>query len=662
MRKWMILSVLVFFLVGCSENPRPEDRFAAYIALWNEQKFEEMYTKLSTDTRATYTEKDFSERYQLIYEAIGASSVQIQFTKPEEETDIDDLDEVQFPYSVTMETIAGPVDFEHEAVLVREETEEGEDWFIKWDSTHIFPQLKEGQEIKVASIEPVRGQIFDADGEPLAENGVVKEAGMVPGKLGAARDQIIQEVAGLLGLTVNEIEKALTQSWVKEDSFVPIKKVNPENQELINKLSELDGVTFMTNVESRYYPLGEAAAHLIGYIQNINADELKELKDKGYTQQSAIGRVGLEQVYESRLRGETGWKIYIPEGDVIAEKPAIKGEDIYITIQSDLQQKAFEQIQADAGTAIAINPKTGETLALVSAPSYDPNDFIFGMSVTQWTALNENPLKPLLARFNKTYSPGSTLKPITAAIGLESGTLDPILKMKITGKTWKKDTWVDKSITRVSDTLSDLNLNDALVTSDNIYFARTALELGNDNFTKGLQTFGFDEEIPFEFPTRTSTITNNGFTSEGLLADSGYGQGEIQMSPIHLASAYSAFVNEGNMIKPYLEKIIEQQPSFWKDQVMSPEHASLIHSSLVQVVENPLGTAHTPLVEGINIAGKTGTAELKASKDVEAQENGWFIAMNNDQPNLLIAMMIEHVKGRDGSHYVVPKVKQLFLP
>jgi cell division protein FtsI/penicillin-binding protein 2 len=662
LKKFIIVSFLILLLSACSEKPKPEDRFAEYVDLWNSQKFTQMYDKLSTDTKTKYEPKDFSERYKLIYESIGASNVNVSFVKPEEEVDIKDKQEIPFPYSVSMDTVAGKIEFKHEAVLVKEETEEeSEDWFIKWNTSYIFPQLKEGQSVKISSNEPIRGQIFDRNGDALAQNGFVNEASIVPGKLGEQREQTIEQVANLLGMTSEDIEKKLNEGWVKPDVLVPIKMVDPNNRELIEQLSIFDGVTFRTGIESRYYPLGESAAHLIGYVQTINAEELKELEAEGYTRNSKIGRVGLEQVYEKRLRGENGWEIFIPDGEVIAEKAPINGEDIYVTIDAAFQRNVYAQLNGDAGTSIAIHPKTGETLALASSPSYDPNDFIFGISAASWKELNENPLKPLMARFNKTYSPGSTLKPLTAAIGLQSGAVNPEEKMKIEGKTWAKDTWEGKTITRVSANLTDVNLHDAIITSDNIYFARTALKVGNENFTKGLESFGFGEEVPFEFPTWTSSITNNGFTSEGLLADSGYGQGEIQMSPVHLASTYSAFVNEGSMVKPYLEKKTDQTVEYWKKSVVTPENAVLLLNSLVQVVESPSGTAHEPIVDGIRIAGKTGTAELKASKEVEAQENGWFIGMKIEDPNLLIAMMIENVKGRNGSHYVVPKVKQLFL-
>lgn len=658
MKKVVVFILMLLLLAACSDKPKPEDRFAEYVRLWNEQKFTSMYERLSEDTKNKISSEDFTKRYENIYSGIEAENIKITFKKPKEEVETKDKEDITFPYTVSMDTIAGKIEFSHEATLVKEELEKGYNWFVKWDSTHIFPQLKEGQEIKVSSTEPVRGEIYDRNGNPLAQNGKVYEVGIEPGKLGEQKPAILSEVSSLLQISVEEIEAKLNESWVKPDLFVPIKKIDPNNNELAVKVSSLSGVSLKKDVDSRYYPLGESTAHLIGYVQTISAEQLEKLKEKGYTRSSKIGRVGLEQVFEERLRGKTGWKIYIPNGEVIAEKPAENGESITLTIDSVLQTNAFEGIKGDAGSVVALHPKTGETLALVSSPSYNPNEFIFGMSSSTWKSLNDNPLKPLMARFNKTYAPGSTLKPFTAAIGLSTGVTNPEEKMKIEGKTWAKDNWGVKSITRVSTKLTSVNLNDALVTSDNIYFARTALAIGNDKFEQGLKSLGFGEELIYEFPISKSTITNNGFTSEGLLADSGYGQGEVQMSPIHLSSAYSLFVNSGSMIKPYLEKK-DAAPGFWKENVISPEHTELIYSSLDQVVNSPQGTGYEPVVEGINIAGKTGTAELKASKEVAGEENGWFVAVNSDA-SLLITMMVENVKERGGSHYTVPKVKELF--
>ncbi|MEC2078684.1 penicillin-binding transpeptidase domain-containing protein, partial [Metabacillus fastidiosus] len=161
--------------------------------------------------------------------------------------------------------------------------------------------------------------------------------------------------------------------------------------------------------------------------------------------------------------------------------------------------------------------------------------------------------------------------------------------------------------------------------------------------------------------TGQSSIANSALSNEQLLADSGYGQGEIQMSPLHLAAAYTTFLNEGNMLKPYLEKTDEANVTVWKEKIISSETAAIILDDLKQVVENPEGTAYAPKLEGVQLAGKTGTAELKQSKDdTEGKENGWFVAADMNERHLLTAMMIEDVKSRGGSLYVVPKVKKVF--
>lgn len=311
------------------------------------------------------------------------------------------------------------------------------------------------------------------------------------------------------------------------------------------------------DVSSRYYPLGENAAHLTGYIGNISGEELQKLKGKGYTSTSQLGKAGLEEVYEDELRGKSGFRIYTdPSNETIAEQPAEDGKDITLTIDSALQTVLYNQLKGDSGTAAAVHPMTGETLALVSSPAYNPNSFVLGMSGEAYQALTEQPGKPLSAKFNKTFSPGSVFKPLTAAAGLKAGTLDPAEVKTIAGLTWKKGPeWGNYSVTRVTDAYSAVDLKRALVSSDNIYFAQAALEMGADAFKEGAAAFGLGERFEFDFPTADSSVAASDLAEkEVLLADSGYGQGEVLMSPVHIAAAYTAFVNNGSMIMPYLEK------------------------------------------------------------------------------------------------------------
>lgn len=195
---------------------------------------------------------------------------------------------------------------------------------------------------------------------------------------------MLKKLSEKLEISEDDIEKKLSQNWVKDDSYVPLQKIRPEEKDLISELTSLDGVT-KTSVRSRYYPYGEKTAHLTGYIKAITAEELKKKKDGEYSDTSKIGIAGLENVYEDKLRGTTGWKIYVPEtGDVIAEKKAKNGEDLNLTIDMKTQTKLYDDLKDDSGAAVALQPQTGETLALVSAPSYDPNGFIFGWNDKEW--------------------------------------------------------------------------------------------------------------------------------------------------------------------------------------------------------------------------------------------------------------------------------------
>lgn len=665
MKKSCILAAIVLLITvlgACSKGPTPEERFQEYVSLWNEQKFNEMYDFLSADAKSKMTEKEFTDRYKKIYQSIEVSSLKVTYDKPKEEADRGDEKKASLPYALKMETLAGPLEFKQDAVFVQEETDKEENWFIAWNPSMIFPQLKEGDAVRVSEIKPLRGSIFDKYGNGIAIQAKVPEIQVVPGQLGDNPEKVKAEAAKLLNLSVEDIESKLSANWVKPNVSVPIMKVDPANKELLKKVTSLPGFQ-KADVDSRYYPQGESSAHLSGYVGSISAEQLEDLKDKGYTSTSQIGKAGLEYVYEERLRGKSGYRIFIDSSnETIAETPAKNGEDITVTIDSDLQKQLYNQLKGDSGTAVALHPKTGETLAMVSSPSYNPNQFVFGMSSAAYSALAENPQKPLSAKFNKTFSPGSTFKAITAAVGLKTGAIEPEAVKKINGPSWQKGPeWGKYTITRVSETYSSVNLERALVSSDNIYFAQAALDIGPEAFKKGLEEFGFSEEIDYPFPITTSSISTSDLAAEEiLLADSGYGQGEVQMSPMHLAAAYTVFLNEGSMLKPYLEKKDQPAPEIWKEVIVSPENTSIILSDLIKVVEDPTGTAHEPELPNIKLAGKTGTAELKTNKEEIGKENGWFVGMNMENPELLITMMIEDVKDRGGSHYVVPKVKQVF--
>lgn len=671
MKRSVLLIVLMILLTACSneEHVTPNERFQEFASLWMEQRFEEMYDYFSSETKENISEEDSIERYEKIYSDLNIDDIQIDF-EPLSEEELDALTEakeeeeipsVTIPFSVSMESFAGPIEFEHEAVLVQEPVDMEDDeevtlsWFVEWNPGFIHPELEDGGEIGIQTVEPLRGEILDRNQMPLAINDKVYQIGIVPENL-QNREQAIQEIATILNIRTETIEEALDEPWVQDDLFVPIATILPSDEDVYNRLMAIPGVQRM-EVMGRIYPGGEATAHLIGYIGDITAEFLEKADNHEYGPNDKVGRRGLEQLYEERLRGKKGVKVFIRKenGDevTIAEKPVQNGETIQLTIDINIQEKIYESYGDDAGTTAAIDPKTGETLALVSAPAFDPNDILYGTSSDLWQRLEEDEQQPLINRFAATYAPGSVLKPITAVAGINAGTLDPEEELEIKGKYWGKESWGGYEVSRL--TLSDgpVDLEDALVRSDNIYFAMQAVDMGGNAFVEQLERFGFGEEpyLPYEYPVTMSSISNSGdLDDEILLANTSYGQGEIEMSALHLAASYTIFVNEGNMVKPTL-LLDEPTGEVWEENLLSKEEAERIDEILRKVVTD--GTAQLAEEEAnVPLAGKTGTAELKLSRDSEGSVNSWFIAYPHESQDILMAMMIEKTEDKEMSYAV----------
>ncbi|WP_078412801.1 penicillin-binding transpeptidase domain-containing protein [Priestia abyssalis] len=662
--KWMLFALfLLTALSGCSNEEKAQERFNEYANLWNKQDFSAMYEYLSAQAKKDISKKEFTERYKKIYEGIEVKNLKVDVLKLKE--DLKEKDGMlPLSFDLKMETMAGPVDFTQEVTWVKEKQQDKKNWFIEWNHGMVFPDLKEDDKVKVSILKGVRGEILDRRGNFLAQNGTAAQIGIVPGKLGEKAADTKQKLSKLLNISVQTIEKKLGASWVKEDLLVPVKTVSLRDETIIKSALQYPGVQ-VSDIPARVYPCQEACAHLVGYVAPITADLLDKHKDGGYTAQSVIGHIGLEGLYESDLRARDGAVIYISDSEgntvkEIAKKEAVNGQDMQLTIDSLTQRILYEQLQNEVGTAAAIHPANGDVLGLVSSPSFNPNDFSFGIDTNTYQSLANNPNQPLLNRFTKTFSPGSTFKLITAGLILDNHVVTPETSIPISGKWQKDSSWGGFYVNRVGS-LPTVNLHNALVTSDNIYFARTAVELGIDKFQKGVQTFGFGEGIPLDYPFAKSQISNSGqIESEILLANSAYGQGEIQMNPLHLALVYSSIVNEGDIVAPRLIKEENTEREIWKKQAMTPQTAQIVQNGLIGIIEDPNGTAHEAKITGMRLAGKTGTSELKQTQGEKGEEKGWFVAVDTNNPNLLIAMMIDHVENRGGSHYVVPKVRQVF--
>lgn len=653
---------------------KPPELLAEYMGYVNQGEYEKMYGLLDAEASGNVGLEAFVERNSAIYEGIEAKNLKITDVVYDEER-------MAVTYQSSCETVAGTVSFENEAYFIKREEGEDAGYWLVWNDGLIFPGLEAEDKVRVSVTEPERGEIFDRNGFLLAGKGTASSVGIVPGKL-EERESAVEEIAQLLEMKPETVEKNLSASWVKDDYFVPLKTVlkvgeielmswKPSEEvlrekERQDKLLEIPGV-MITDTEVREYPLGDAAAHLVGYVQNVTAEDLEKHEGEGYTANSVIGRSGMEGLFEKELKGQTGYRIYIADGDgtekkELANRVVENGKDITLTIDSQIQAILYGQFKEDESCSVAMNPYTGEVLALVSTPSYNNNNFILGMSQAQWESLNGDERQPLYNRFRQVWCPGSSFKPVVAAIGLKTGTLDPGEDFGNEGLSWQKDaSWGSYYVTTLH-AYEPVIMKNALIYSDNIYFAKAALGIGADTLTDSLDALEFNQEIPFDIVMSKSQYSNSEtIESEIQLADSGYGQGQILVNPLHLASLYTSFVNEGNVIRPYLRYRENPEGEVWISQAFTPDIAAQVAEGLRGVVNDPNGTGYAAHRDDIVLAGKTGTAEIKDSvEDTEGTEIGWFAVYTENREAakpILIVSMVENVKGLGGSGYVVNKDK-----
>ena len=649
-KKWIIgisacvlLMVSVFFVFN--QGKSNEQVVTEYFELLKKKDYKQMYQMLNQKTVYTPTQKYFVEKYKEFYEEIDAKNIQIKI--------LDEQDNV-IEYLIYIDTLAGRITYRNK-VGVKDEQ-------IQFNKNLIMDGYTDGCKIKITTYNPEkRGRILDRNGKVLAEDGKGYSVGLVTGKLNGENDY--GQIAQYLETDVETLQKKMSAPWLNDDSFVPIKTVSEATKnDLINKnILGINGVKIST-VSIRTYPYDKVASHIVGYVQNVNAEDLKKHKNEGYNSTSVIGRSGIEAAYEEKLKGITSGKIELVDKNdkVIKElchkEVKMSPQDITLTIDIDLQQSLYNEYQNDKSASVALNPKTGEVLALVSTPSYSNNDFVLGLSTDKWNALNNDVNQPLMSRYKQTYTPGSSMKPITAAIGLETKTIDPNKDLGTKDKWQKDSSWGNYYVTTLHAP-SPNNLKNAITYSDNVYFARSALNIGKDNLFKYYKNLKIGEKIPFELALNKSQYINkNQKVSDQLIADSGYGQGQILMNPVQLASIYSAFVNNGSIYQPH---IVQGQTKTWIKNVFSKETTKTIKEDLINAIADKNGTGHAIYHDNVVLAGKTGTAEIKQSQsDTIGTELGWFTVMTTDEKQpILMTTVVEDVKNRGGSGYVVEHTK-----
>ena len=304
-KKILIILVIVLlitavggFLYYKNSKDKPEETLNEYISKINDEKYNEMYELLDEKSKQKITEEDFVSRNKKIYQGIDMSNMTIEIK------DIKKSGSKRvIIYNTKMDASGGEITFDNEITLNNKNG-----YKIEWSSNLIFPELEDTDKVRVSTSKPSRGKILDRNGKELAGDGTASSIGIVPGKLSENKDEDINKIAELLGTTADTINKKLQAGWVTDESFVPLKTISSSDTELKDKLLQIKGVK-ISSTKVRYYSLGEAASQLTGYVQTITKEELE--KNEGYTSTSLIGKSGLEQKYEEKLKGKKEKLVYL---------------------------------------------------------------------------------------------------------------------------------------------------------------------------------------------------------------------------------------------------------------------------------------------------------------------------------------------------------------
>ncbi|MCY1265855.1 Peptidoglycan D,D-transpeptidase MrdA [compost metagenome] len=548
--------------------------------------------------------------------------------------------------------------------------------------------LSENNRVHVQPIPPNRGLIFDRNGVIIADNRPSFSLTITRERT-QNLSEVMQTLVEVLGLT--EEDRAIFEKRMKQGRrpFEPVPVMFELSEEQIARVAvnqyRLPGVE-VTAQFVRHYPMGEHFAHSVGYVGRINEAELKKLDPVAYSGTHHIGKTGVEKFYENELHGTVGYEEVETNARgrvlrVLKRTEPVSGKDIVLSIDSKLQAAAEEALAGRRGAIVAIQPSTGEVLAMVSQPSYDPNLFVTGISFKAYAELRDSIDRPLYNRVLRgLYPPGSTVKPAVAIAGLDAGVITPTSRVFDPGyyqlpnydhkyRNWNRsgEGWV--------------NLELAIMRSNDTYFYDLAHKLGIDRLHDYMSRFGFGQRVALDMfgeaeglmPSREwkrALRRQAWFPGETLIL--GIGQGYMQATPLQLAQMTSLIANHGKWIRPHLARTIDGQPPVDPDPMpdivlRDPGNWEMIDNDMQQVVHNARGTAKKVGDKALyRIAGKSGTAQVVAIRQGERYDRSKLLERHRDHalfvgfapadnPQIAISVMVEN--GESGSGVAAPILK-----
>jgi len=572
---------------------------------------------------------------------------------------------------------------------------------LQWVKHEHFQTLSDKNRMQLQSIGPNRGLIYDRNGILLADNQPIFSVVVIPERV-ESMEVALAQIGEVVELSEDQIERFYTRLERSRRPFQPVIVKSKLSEEEIARIEvrrhQLQGVEVEAEL-GRYYPLGSYTAHSVGYVGRINERELSKVDEKNYSATNYIGKLGVEKFYEDVLHGRVGYQnVETNAGNrvlrVLEREDPEPGLDLVLHMDSRLQMKAFELLEDRRGAVVAIEPRTGGILALVSTPSFNPNLFVTGIDHDSYAALRDSLDLPLFNRALKgQYPPGSTIKPMIGIGALDSGSTTPGYTIWDPG--WyqlKNDERIYRDWKRQGH--GRVNLKDAIVESCDTYFYDLAFRMGVDHMSHYLGLFGFGRNMALDIAEARSGILPSRDWKRALKGRAWYpgdslnmaiGQGYMLATPIQLAAATATLANRGEWHPPVMLKSIVSQSTrdmaleIPRREVVLPDlqteipreaHWDFVVDAMKDVMHGPHGTARGSGARSeYKMAGKTGTAQVVGiaqgeKYDAEAlkerhRDHALFVGYAPlDDPQIAVAVIVEN--GGGGSTSAAPVARALF--
>lgn len=553
-----------------------------------------------------------------------------------------------------------------------------------------YSTLSTQNRIALVPVPPTRGLILDRKGRVLAENRPMYTLEVVPERAGNIKNTLarLREILPISDDDIKSFYRDLRRRRPFESVILRRNLSDAEMADFAVRRYQFPGVEINARLH-RYYPYGMLAGHLLGYVGRLNAQDLNRIDPSEYAGLDYIGKDGVELAYESLLRGQPGYKqVEInSHGRVVRDLetvPAVPGQNLVLSIDLDVQRAAEQAMGNRQGAVVALNVKTGEVLALVSVPGYDPNWFVDGINSVLWSNLQADPYHPMINRFlRSSFPPGSTFKPFMALAGLTSGVLTADHKTYCPG-FFRLPHTSHKYYCWKRSGHGSLDVEHALAQSCDVFFYTTAMNLGIERMDEYLRPFGFGQKTGIDLAgERTGLLPSPAWKEKrykqpwypGETVIAGIGQGYVLATPLQLARATAVIANGGFLVQPRLGRYLVDSVTGRRQSLLVPPQPTAIHFSKedIQTVRDGMrlvvtgGTAHNINNGPVPIAGKTGTAQVARvtrnsrgqalnSSDEFLKDHALFTAYAPaDDPQIAVAVIVEH--GVHGNVTAAPVAK-----